>query len=117
LQADVDSRRYNSDFPAGGATARDLNRDGRISPATSELATFLPLNNAGNPNLGIAASMPWRFDTSNGGFTAFGVAESNWVPSGGGSTYTPPAWFYSTGGGCGWQTQNNGVSGGGPTPP
>ena len=116
LQADMEVLRYNTDFPGGGTQAADLNRDGKITttPAGStarnmELATFQPLNNGGNPNAAIAALMPWHFDSNNGGFTAFRTADSK--TGGPGSSQNSLGWFYSTGGGCGWQTQNNGVVG------
>ncbi|HZI94648.1 MAG TPA: thrombospondin type 3 repeat-containing protein [Patescibacteria group bacterium] len=122
LQADMETLRYNTDFPGGGTQAADRNRDGLITtvPAGStarnrELATYQPLNNGGNPNAAIAALMPWHFDSNNGGFTAFRTADSK--PGSPGSSQNSLAWFYSTAGGCGWQTQNNGVVTTGSTAP
>ena len=116
LQADVQLLRYNTDFPAGGTQAADYSKDGIIasnpagSPARNrELETFGALNNSGNPNQAAAAQMPWHFDLGNGGFTAFRTADSKPGPS----PQNALAWFYSTSGGCGWQTQNNGVVGSG----
>ncbi len=112
MQADTEILYYNTDFPGGGTLAADRNRDGLIqtvpdsaSGRNRELRTFQPLNNAGNPNQSISAMMPWHFDAGNGGFTAFRTAASKPGPS----PQNSLAWFYSTGGGCGWQTQNNGV--------
>jgi hypothetical protein len=123
LQADLEALRFNTDFPSGGTTARDLNRDGVIDVGSDELRTFKALNDIGscvagrctnisrlcavnadctNPNTAIASQMPWHFDTSNGGFTTF-------RPAGSRGPASPGGWGYSTGGGCGWQTQNNGV--------
>jgi len=115
VQADTEILYYNTDFKNGGTQAADRNRDGiiRTTPAGStarnrELQTYQSLTNPGNPNLAVAAQMPWRFDSSNGGFTAFRTADSK--PGGPGSSQNSLGWFYSTGGGCGWQTQNNGVA-------
>ncbi|MGH9870830.1 MAG: thrombospondin type 3 repeat-containing protein [Candidatus Polarisedimenticolia bacterium] len=135
LQADTETLNYHTDFPAGGTLAADRNRDGRVQtvPPGSEarnleLLTFRPLNDTGtcsagrcsnisrtcsintdcdNPNTAIAAQMPWRFDSNAGGFVARRAPDMK----GGGGVQNQLAWFYSTGGGCGWQTQNNGVVG------
>jgi hypothetical protein len=114
VQANMEILRYNTDLPGGGTLARDFNRDGEITvlPAghqgrNMELVAYQPLNNAGNPNQTIAAMMPWTFDPSGGGFTAFRTADSK--PGGPGSAQNSLAWFYTTAGGCGWQSQNAGV--------
>ena len=124
LQADTQILYYNTDFPFGGTQAADRNRDGLITtlPPSSnarnrELQTYQPLCNTGNPNVatlcgttpggGTAADdqIPWHFDRNNGGFTAQRTADSK--P--GSVPQNSLAWFYGTGGGCGWQTQNEGV--------
>ncbi len=119
VQADTEILYYNTDYPGGGRLAADHDRDGLIrtvpDSATGrnrELETFQPLNNPGNPNQAIAAMMPWHFDTNDGGFTAFRAADSK--P--GSSPQNSLAWFYSTAGGCGWQTQNNGLPPASPNP-
>ncbi|MGH9870277.1 MAG: thrombospondin type 3 repeat-containing protein [Candidatus Polarisedimenticolia bacterium] len=137
LQADTEVLNYHTDFPTGGTQAADRNRDGNIDtnrPGSEarnlELLTFRPLNDVGtctagrctnisktcsinadcvNPNVAIAAQMPWRFDFNDGGFSAFRTADSR--PGAPGSAQNSLAWFYGTGGGCGWQTQNNGLVG------
>ncbi|HKY33638.1 MAG TPA: thrombospondin type 3 repeat-containing protein [Candidatus Polarisedimenticolia bacterium] len=143
LQADTEVLNYHTDFPSGGVQAADRNRDGIITtlpPGSGarnrELETYRSLSDTGtcsagrcsnisrtcsinsdcdNPNTAIASMMPWRFDSNTGGFTAFRTADSK--IGGPGSTQNTLAWFYSTGGGCGWQTQNNGVVGTGSTLP
>ncbi len=121
VQANMETFWYNTDFPAGGTQAADYNRDGAVQVPVAgsqaryrELQTFSPLNNVGNPNAAAAAQMPWRFDSNNGGFNAYRTADSK--PGGPGSAQNSLAWFHSTGGGCGWQTQNNGVVGTGVLP-
>ncbi len=135
LQADTEVLNYHSDFPLGGTLAADRNRDGIITtlPPGSEtrnleLLTFKPLNDTGtcsagrcsnisrtclinadcnNPNTAISAQMPWHFDSNAGGFLGRLAADSKrQCPAG-----CTDSWFYSTGGGCGWQTQNNGNPG------
>ncbi len=124
LQADLESLYYNTDLPGGGTAAVDYNRDGLINlsgrgPGVSrrELRTyedwFLDPNGNANPNAGLATTacggspcIPWHFDTSSGLFTTVRTADSK--QTGAGCTV---CWFYSTGGGCGWQTQHNGLAG------
>ena len=124
LQADTQILYYNTDFPFGGTQAADRNRDGIITtvpPSSSarnrELQTYQPLCDTGNPNVatlcgntpggGTASDdqIPWHFDRNNGGFTALRTADSK--P--GSTPQNSLAWFYGTGGGCGWQTQNDAV--------
>ncbi|MGH9867143.1 MAG: thrombospondin type 3 repeat-containing protein [Candidatus Polarisedimenticolia bacterium] len=137
LQADTEFLNYHTDFPGGGTQAVDRNRDGNIQTSAAgsearnlELLTFKPLNDTGtctagrcsnisrtcsinadcnNPNTAISIQMPWRFDTDAGGFTAKRAPDMKTGAPG--SVQNSLAWFYSTGGGCGWQTQNNGIVG------
>ncbi|MGH9870390.1 MAG: thrombospondin type 3 repeat-containing protein [Candidatus Polarisedimenticolia bacterium] len=113
LQADMEVLRYNTDFPGGGTRAADYDRNGVIAtlpPGSGarnrELMEFEPLVFAGSPNAGLAGLIPWRFDSNAGGFTAFRTGTSK--P---GFPQNALAWFYGTAGGCGWQTQNNGIVG------
>jgi hypothetical protein len=143
VQADTEFLNYHTDFPGGGTQASDRNRDGNITTVAAgsearnlELQTFKPLNDTGtcsagrcsnisrtcsinadctNPNSAIASLMPWHFDSNNGGFTALRAPDSK--TGGPGVAQNSLAWFYSTGGGCGWQTQNNGVVGSSSTLP
>ncbi len=124
LQADTQILHFNTDFPFGGTQAADRNRDGFIAtipPGSNarnrELQAYQPLCDAGNPNLanlcgntagsGATADdqIPWHFDRNNGGFAPQRNADSK--P--GSTPQNSLAWFYGTGGGCGWQTQNDGV--------
>ncbi len=124
LQADTQILYYNTDFPFGGVQAADRNRDGLVAtlpPGSNarnrELQTYQPLCDAGNPNLaslcggtpgsGTATDdqIPWHFDRNDGGFTPQRNADSK--P--GSTPQNSLAWFYGTGGGCGWQTQNDGA--------
>ncbi len=116
LQADKELLAYNSDYPTGGTQAADYNRDGQIQiegrgPGVSrrEFRTYQTW--IGGPNALLATTacggspcVPWHFDTNNGGFTVGRSADSKETGAG-----CAVCWFYSTGGGCGWQTQNNGV--------
>lgn len=116
VQSDMEILRYNTDFPGGGTQAADYDRNGAITTVqpgsgvrNRELTTFQPLVFAGSPNVGLSGLIPWRFDSNAGGFTGLRAGTSK--IGGPGSTQNALAWFYGTGGGCGWQTQNNGVVG------
>jgi hypothetical protein len=112
LQADLQILRWNTDFPAGGKQAADRDRDGIISRDTRgpgiarrELITYQTF--AGTPNAGLTGGMPWHFDNAgSGGFTALRTADSKQTGAG-----CAVCWFYSTTGGCGWQTMNDGAPG------
>ncbi len=125
LQADAEILRYSTDHPAGGTTARDLNRDGLIATNAGgstgrnrELATYQPLCVPGNPNFPSLCNsttiagddfIPWSFDRNDGGYTALRTADSKQGPA----PQNALGWFYGTAGGCGWPTQNDGAPGSG----